>query len=48
MLSLITGLLAGAVLGCIAGFMACSILAAGRIQDAERAVELAEWRINQR
>ena len=44
MLSFIIRLLAGACFG----FMACSILAAGRIQDAERAVELAEWRINQR
>ena len=48
MLSFIIGLLAGAVLGCIAGFMACSILAAGRIQDAERAAALAKWRANQR
>jgi len=48
MLSFIIRLAAGAVLGCIAGFMVCSILAAGRIRDAERAVELAERRINQR
>ena len=44
MLSFIIGLLAGACFG----FMACSILAAGRIRDAELAVELAEWRAKQR
>ena len=44
MITFIIGLVCGAVFG----FMGAAILAAGRLQDAERAVELAEWRINQR
>jgi len=44
MLDFIIGLVCGAVLG----FMACSILAAGRIRDAELAAALAKWRAKQR
>lgn len=44
MLTFIIGLLAGAVLG----FMTCSILAAGLIQDAERAAALAEYLVEMR
>jgi hypothetical protein len=48
MLSFVIGLLAGASLGCIAGFMLCSWLTAGRIQDAERAAALEEYRAKMR
>jgi len=44
MITFIIGLVCGAAIG----FMGAAILAAGRIQDAERAAALAEWRINQR
>jgi len=40
MLTFIIGLVCGAAIG----FMGAAILAAGRIQDAERAAALAEWK----
>lgn len=43
MLSFTIGLVCGAVLGCIAGFMLCAWLTAGRIADAERTAALEEY-----
>jgi len=43
-LDFIIGFMVGASLGCIAGFVLCSWLTAGRIQDEARYEALQEYR----